>query len=61
MNEYRMTRSEPYQHECMGRDDLSVRQGHYIQAETEAEAMNKMKSHFPDENEFTCNFMRKMW
>lgn len=49
--EYRCTRNALYQHDCTGRDDLRERQGHYIWAESEEEAWEKMAIRFPEETE----------
>ncbi|AVH68619.1 hypothetical protein [Nostoc sp. 'Peltigera membranacea cyanobiont' N6] len=49
MREYRCTRNALYLHECTGRDDLRERQGHYIWAESEEEAWEKMATRFPEE------------
>ncbi|OYE00177.1 hypothetical protein [Nostoc sp. 'Peltigera membranacea cyanobiont' 232] len=49
MREYRCTRNALYSHECTGRDDLRERQGHYIWAESEEEAWEKMATRFPEE------------
>jgi hypothetical protein len=49
MREYRCTRNALYLHNCTGRDDLRERQGHYIWAESEEEAWEKMATRFPEE------------
>ncbi|WP_072013905.1 hypothetical protein [Myxosarcina sp. GI1] len=51
MTEYRCTRNALYLHECLGRDDIRERQGHYIHAESEEEAWQKMALRYPDETE----------
>ena len=51
MREYRCTRNALYSHECTGRDDIRERQGHYIWAESEEEAWEKMATRFPEETE----------
>ena len=51
MREYRCTRNALYLHDCTGRDDIRERQGHYIWAESEEEAWEKMATRFPDETE----------
>ncbi|MBD2341813.1 hypothetical protein H6G64_33305 [Calothrix sp. FACHB-156] len=51
MREYRCTRNALYLHDCTGRDDLRERQGHYIWAESEEEAWQKMATRYPDETE----------
>lgn len=51
MREYRCTRNALYLHNCTGRDDLRERQGHYIWAESEEEAWEKMATRFPEEAE----------
>ena len=55
MNEYRLTRNQMYPEGCMGFTDLSARQGHYIDAENAAEALEKMHQRYPDDwKGFTC-------
>ena len=51
MKEYRCTRNALYSHQCIGRDDLTARQGHYIQANDPEEAWQKMAIRFPEEAE----------
>jgi hypothetical protein len=51
MREYRCTRNALYLHNCTGRDDIRERQGHYIWAESEEEAWEKMATRFPEEAE----------
>lgn len=51
MREYRCTRNALYTHDCTGKNDLRERQGHYIWAESEEEAWQKMAVRFPDETE----------
>jgi len=36
-------------HNCTGRDNLKARQGYYIRAANEVEAMEKMAEDFPDD------------
>jgi hypothetical protein len=49
MQEYRCTRNAPYQHDCLGQDDISARQGYYIWANGAEEAWQKMAIRFPEE------------
>lgn len=51
MREYRCTRNALYQHECIGKNDLSARQGHYIWAINEEAAWQEMARRYPDETE----------
>lgn len=51
MKEYRCTRNALYTHPCLGHDDLSARQGHYITAASDEEAWQKMAARFPDETD----------
>ncbi len=51
MKEYRCTRNAMYSHQCIGHDDLTARQGHYIQANSIEEAWQKMAIKFPEETE----------
>lgn len=46
---YRCTRSYSYHHDCIGRDDITARQGHYCPAETIYGAVLDMIDRFPDE------------
>jgi len=36
-------------HQCLGKNDIVPRQGHYIKAETEEEAWQKMADLYPEE------------
>ena len=47
--EYRCTRNASYSHQCLGHDDLTVRQGYYITATSSEEAWDKMAARFPEE------------
>lgn len=49
MQEYRCTRNALYQHNCIGRDDLTARQGHYLWANSPEDAWHKMAERYPDE------------
>lgn len=49
LKEYRCTRNAPYLQQCLGHDDLSVRQGYYLMAASESEAWQKMAVRFPEE------------
>lgn len=40
-----------YSHQCIGHDDLTARQGHYIKANSIEEAWQKMAIRFPEEAE----------
>ncbi len=51
MREYRCTRNALYLHDCLGRDDITARQGYYIDAESTEEAWEKMATRFPEEAE----------
>lgn len=51
MTEYRCTRNALYQHNCLGRDDVTARQGHYVHAESEEEAWQQMAIRYPEETE----------
>ena len=51
MNQYRCTRNQPYQNpHCLGIPDLSARQGYYINAATEQEAIAIMAQLYPDDD-----------
>lgn len=47
--EYRCTRNALYAHNCIGYDDITARQGYYIQAATAEEAWERMAIRFPEE------------
>lgn len=51
MREYRCTRNALYSHKCIGRDDITARQGYYIKANSTEEAWEKMATRFPEETE----------
>ena len=58
-NEYRCTRTELYNDpHCMGHKNLSDREGHYIHTDSEQEALAKMKSNYPSENDFTVDLVK---
>ncbi len=52
MKEYRCTRNEPYKHDCIGHDDITARQGHYIRANCAEAAWQEMAKRYPQETEF---------
>ncbi|PPS41949.1 hypothetical protein [Chroococcidiopsis sp. TS-821] len=47
--EYRCTRNALYTHECLGHNDVTARQGHYVKANSAEEAWEKMAIRFPEE------------
>ncbi|MEL4895946.1 hypothetical protein [Crocosphaera sp. Alani8] len=49
MPEYRCTRNASYTSDCAGRDDLTARQGYYIEAESHEGAWKEMATRFPDD------------
>lgn len=51
MREFRCTRNALYSHDCLGRDDITARQGHYIKANSAKEAWEKMAIRYPEETE----------
>lgn len=55
---FRCTRNQPYQHEdAIAGADLSCRQGYYIEASSEAEAIAKMMLRFSEDRlGFTAQF-----
>ena len=59
MPEYRCTRNALYTHDGIAHDDLSVRQGYYLQAENAEEAWQKMALKFPEETE--AGFTMQEW
>ncbi|BAZ47097.1 hypothetical protein NIES4102_41430 (plasmid) [Chondrocystis sp. NIES-4102] len=59
MTEYRCTRNADYDCDCIGRDDLTVRQGYYIHAESEEEAWQIMAIRYPKET--TAGFTVQDW
>jgi hypothetical protein len=52
---YRLTRHLCTNPNARAFSDLSARQGYYIQAENEDEALKKMAKVFPNESQFTCH------
>jgi hypothetical protein len=60
MNEYRCTRNSPYMHECFGKNDTGARQGYYIVASSEQEALKVMADEHPaDRYGFTCELWKE--
>ncbi len=59
MPEYRCTRNKSYAGDCLGRDDLTARQGYYIQAESPEGAWKEMAIQFPDD--VTYGFTIQEW
>ncbi len=59
MPEYRCTRNKSYIGDCPGRNDLTARQGYYIQAESPEGAWKEMATRFPDE--VTYGFTVEEW
>lgn len=51
MREYRCTRNALYTHDCIGHDDTTPRQGHYIWAINEEAAWQEMARRYPKETE----------
>lgn len=47
--EYRCTRNASYSHDCLGKNDITARQGYYIDAASREEAWEKMAIRFPEE------------
>ncbi len=59
MNEYRCTRNSPYGYKSGGHKDLSARQGHYVNAASEKEAIREMMRRYPhDMMGFTATLWR---
>lgn len=56
--EFRCTRNTPYLHDCLGHDDITVRQGYYIKARDVADAIEKMAQQFPED---TAGFTATKW
>lgn len=59
LNEYRCTRADLYRHRCLGQKDLSQRQGHYIVAKDEIDAILEMRRAFPLEVGFTATLWKE--
>ena len=51
LKEYRCTRNASYTGNCVGRDDISARQGYYLYAHSEEEAWQQMAARYPKETE----------
>jgi len=49
LKEYRCTRNKPYAHGCIGHDDISARQGYYIEASCALDAYGKMCADYPED------------
>lgn len=58
LNEYRCTRNSPYGYTAQGHKDLSARQGHYINATSEKEAIREMMKRFPHD---MMGFTVQLW
>jgi hypothetical protein len=59
MNEYRLTRNEPFLNpNCFGHTDLEVKSGYYIKASCEEEAIALMQEMFPHD---TAGFTSELW
>lgn len=60
MKEYRCTRNQPYQAvACPGNLNVRARQGYYIRANNEREALEQMRKNFPhDWQGFTVTLWR---
>lgn len=59
MQEYRCTRNALYTHDCIGYDDITARQGYYIQAASAEEAWERMAIRYPEET--TVGFTVQDW
>ncbi|MEA5536804.1 hypothetical protein [Crocosphaera sp. XPORK-15E] len=59
MPEYRCTRNASYLHDCIGRDDITARQGYYIKANSPEGAWKEMATRFPKDVE--CGFTIQEW
>lgn len=58
-DEYRCTRTEVYSDpDCQGHHNLSVREGHYINADSKEEALAAMAENYPHEHEFTADLFK---
>lgn len=51
LKDYRCTRNALYQHNCLGQNDISARQGYYIKAHGIEEAWEQMAIRYPEETE----------
>lgn len=62
VQEYRCTRNELYTHpSCPGHEDLTARQGYYIKALTEEQALRVMCKDFPHDTEgFTATNTKEL-
>ena len=59
LTEYRCTRNADYTGNCVGRDNISARQGYYIHAHSEEEAWQQMAARYPKET--TLGFTVQDW
>jgi hypothetical protein len=55
MKIYRCTRCTCTNPNARAYSDLSARQGYYVRAENESEALKQMARDFPKETNFTCH------
>ncbi|MBW2672461.1 MAG: hypothetical protein JRD89_03475 [Deltaproteobacteria bacterium] len=61
LTEYRCTRSKLYTHDCIGRDDVGARQGHYVVACSRECAQRVMEADFPsDSGRFTVDVSKSV-
>ena len=60
--EFRCTRNSLYQGESnLGKDNLSAREGHYVVADSEDAALDRMSELFPDDRRgFTADFWKNV-
>jgi hypothetical protein len=62
---YRCTRNASYSHDCIGRDEVSARQGHYVKGHSVGDAIKEMVKRHPSEIEegFTvqCELPEILW
>ncbi len=58
--QFRCTRNTPYvsEDELLGKSDLSARQGYYVWADSEEDAIAQMSERFPSDNK---GFTVKVW
>jgi hypothetical protein len=54
-----MTRPDKYAGENLAKQDLSIRQGYYILAESEEQAQQKMKEMFPNDSKFDSQVWKR--
>ncbi len=60
MNEYRCTRPDLYANpNCPGHNDVTARQGHYVDANSVEDAHREMRRRFPNDSRFDVQLVKQ--